>query len=79
MIQVRPGYNPEYGDFNVITVNIKGKPREFVADYTPAHALNNSNGGALNAIQIEHIVNFLTSPIEVTDEGDATSKWWDEY
>lgn len=38
----------------------------------------NSNGGALNAIQIEHIVNFLTSPIEVTDEGDATSKWWDE-
>ena len=47
VIQVRPGYNPEYGDFNVITVNIKGKPREFVADYTPAHALNNSNGGAL--------------------------------
>ena len=38
----------------------------------------NSNGGALNAIQIEHIVNFLTSPIEVTDQGDATSKWWDE-
>ena len=44
---IRPGYNPEYGDFNVITVSIKGKGREFVADYGPAHALNNSNGGAL--------------------------------
>ena len=45
--QVRPGYNPEYGDFNVITVAIKGKPREFVADYTPSHALNDSDSGAL--------------------------------
>ena len=59
---IRPGYNPEYGDFNVITVTIKGKPREFVADYTPAHALNNSNGGALTeqiagdaeAIEVAH-------------------------
>jgi hypothetical protein len=45
--QVRPGYNPEYGDFNVITVNLKGKPRDFVADYTPSHALNDSDGGVL--------------------------------
>lgn len=45
--QVRPGYNPEYGDFNVITVNIKGKAREFVADYGPTHALNDSDSGAL--------------------------------
>ncbi len=44
---VRPGYNPEYGDFNVITVSLKGKPREFVADYSPVHVLNNSNGGEL--------------------------------
>ncbi len=44
---VRPGYNPEYGDFNVITVTIKGKAREFVADYSPAHALNHINGEAL--------------------------------
>ena len=45
--QVRPGDNPEYGDFNVITVNLKGKPRDFVADYTPSHALNDSDGGVL--------------------------------
>lgn len=44
---VRPGFNPEYGAFNVIAVNIKGKPREFVADYSPAHALNDSDGGEL--------------------------------
>ena len=45
--EVRPGYNPEYGDFNVISVNIKGKAREFVADYGPAHALNDSDSGVL--------------------------------
>lgn len=44
---VRPGYNPEYGEFNVITVAIKGKPRDFVADFKLDHALNSSNGGAL--------------------------------
>ena len=37
-----------------------------------------ANGGSLNAIQIEHIVDFLTSPIVITPEGDATSDWWDE-
>lgn len=44
---VRPGFNPEYGEFNVITVNIKGRAREFVADFKPDHALNGSNGAAL--------------------------------
>jgi len=44
---VRRGFNPEYGEFNVIAVNIKGKSREFVADFKPEHALNGSNGGAL--------------------------------
>lgn len=44
---VRSGYNPEYGDFNVISVSLKGKTREFAADYSPAHTLNDSNGGEL--------------------------------
>ena len=44
---VRPGYNPQYGDFQVIAVAIKGKPREFVAEFKPEHPLNNSNGGEL--------------------------------
>ena len=38
----------------------------------------NTNGGSLNAIQIQHLVDFLTSPIEVSDTGDATSQWWEE-
>lgn len=38
----------------------------------------NTNGGALNAIQIEHIVNFLSSPVEETEDGTITSHWWDE-
>ncbi|MGE0601925.1 MAG: LysM peptidoglycan-binding domain-containing protein [Dehalococcoidia bacterium] len=38
----------------------------------------NTNGGSLNAIQIQHLVDFLTSPIEVNDQGDATSQWWEE-
>ena len=44
---VRPGFNPEFGEFNVIAVNIKGKSREFAADLKPAHVLNDSDGGAL--------------------------------
>ena len=31
---VRQGYNPEYGKFPVITVDIKGKPREFASGLT---------------------------------------------
>jgi LysM repeat protein/mono/diheme cytochrome c family protein len=38
----------------------------------------NTNGGALNAIQVQHLVNFLSAPIEVSDDGEATSHWWEE-
>ncbi|RIK24182.1 MAG: hypothetical protein DCC51_01010 [Anaerolineae bacterium] len=41
---IRSGFNPDYGDFNVITVDIKGKSREFAADYHQPHPLNISNG-----------------------------------
>jgi hypothetical protein len=44
---VRAGYNPEYGAFNVITVDVKGKAREFAADFKGSHPLNAGNGGAL--------------------------------
>ena len=44
---IRRGFNPEYGEFNVIVVNVKGKTREFVADVGREHPLNSSNGGAL--------------------------------
>ena len=46
---VRSGFNPEYGDFSVITVEIKGKSREFAADFKKQHPLNVSNGTELTA------------------------------
>ena len=44
---IRSGYNPEYGEFNVIAVEIKGKSREFAADYKQDHVLNVTNGAEL--------------------------------
>jgi hypothetical protein len=44
---IRAGYNPEYGPFNVITVDLKGKTREFAADFKGNHPLNAGNGSAL--------------------------------
>src|SRR5690606_27896807 len=44
---VRTGYNPDYGEFNVIQVEIKGKSREFAADYKQDHILNVTNGAEL--------------------------------
>jgi len=37
---VRAGFNPNYGKFNVIAVDIKGKIREFAAELTTTDALN---------------------------------------
>lgn len=37
---VRPGYNPEYGRFDVIQVEMNGKSREFAANYGANHPLN---------------------------------------
>ena len=44
---IRSGFNPEYGEFNVISVEIKGKSREFAADYQLQHPLNVTNGAEL--------------------------------
>lgn len=45
--EVRKGYNPESGAFTVIRVAMKGKTREFAAEYQAAHVLNTDNGEAL--------------------------------
>lgn len=41
---VRQGFNPEEGSFNVISVEIVDKTREFAADYSVPHPLNVENG-----------------------------------
>lgn len=38
----------------------------------------NTNGGSLNAIQIQHLVDFLTYPVAENADGEQTSKWWGE-
>ena len=37
---VREGYNPEYGKFNVISVEVNGKSREYAANLVADHPLN---------------------------------------
>ncbi len=41
---VRKGFNPEEGNFSVITVDIVGKTREFAAEYSVPHQLNVEDG-----------------------------------
>ncbi|MCL6645911.1 MAG: LysM peptidoglycan-binding domain-containing protein [Dehalococcoidia bacterium] len=36
----------------------------------------NTNGGSLNAIQIEHLINLITAPEDTEVDGVPTSKWW---
>jgi mono/diheme cytochrome c family protein len=37
----------------------------------------NTNGGSLNAVQIEHLIDFITAPIKQSESGDVESEWWD--
>ncbi|MFN2135178.1 MAG: hypothetical protein ACK2UK_04435 [Candidatus Promineifilaceae bacterium] len=37
---VRPGFNPQEGSFQVVAVDMKGRTREFVADYQKPHLLS---------------------------------------
>ena len=41
---VRKGFNPEEGNFNVVSVESEDKTREFAADYDAPHPLNADNG-----------------------------------
>ena len=44
VVGVRKGFNPEEGNFNVISVEIDDKMHEFAADYGAPHPLNVDNG-----------------------------------
>lgn len=54
VVAIRPGQNPEHGDFDVITVHFdgagsdsKGSERDFAAGLLTPHRLNEAGGGAL--------------------------------
>lgn len=47
---VRPGYNPEYGSFDVVAVDIAGKIREFAASLPADHTLNQDNGDLFDLV-----------------------------
>lgn len=49
--QIREGYNPQYGEFNVITVEIDDKPREFAADFKDEQHLNIGNIDLVTSIE----------------------------
>jgi len=63
VIGVRPGYNPKYGDFEVIQVQFAGqeKPREFASKLGYPHKLNREEGKSLEAEK-------LVSPVELYDQ-----------
>lgn len=45
VVGIRPGRNPEYGPFSVIQVKFdKGRVREFAAEFTADHPLNQESG-----------------------------------
>ncbi|MBE2222569.1 MAG: hypothetical protein IAF02_13565 [Anaerolineae bacterium] len=52
---VRDGYNPSYGKFNVIQVDIKNKPREFAAGLDIDHPLNQANETITVSVNEEQI------------------------
>lgn len=51
---IREGYNPQHGRFNVISVQMNGKMREFAADLAIEHPLNTDTGNILDqAIEVD--------------------------
>jgi hypothetical protein len=52
---IRPGYNPEYGSFDVIAVDLKGKTREFAANLQVPHTLGESDSDALTEELAENV------------------------
>jgi hypothetical protein len=63
VVDTRPGYNPQYGDFTVIRVEFEGDgdTEDFVADFTHAHPLNLQEGQSLAEAE------GLASPQELYD------------
>lgn len=59
VVSQRTGYNPQYGSFNVIAVELNGKTREFAADLQIDHPLNDLDVESLAQVEesdIEEIV-----------------------
>ncbi len=66
VVGVRPGYNPRYGDFEVIQVRFEGEenPRGFASKLTSPHKLNREEGELSEAED-------LMSPVELYDQNGA--------
>lgn len=56
----RSGYNPQYGKFNVIQVEINGQAREFAADLAAEHPLNANIIDALVSVD-EDVIESLVA------------------
>jgi hypothetical protein len=63
VVGVRPGYNPKYGDFDVIQVRFEGEDeiREFASKLDYPHKLNREEGELLKP-------EGLASPVELYDQ-----------
>ena len=64
---VREGFNPSYGKFNVIQVDIKNKQREFAADLDIDHALNQADediDAKIADVDIDHLYDLYGDEIE---------------
>lgn len=85
---VRPGYNPQYGEFKVLAVEINGKSREFAAEFTGDHALNVDEAEGAAAIfpdvDVDElfrlygrlVVNKLTASMQKRDEFVRLANLW---
>ena len=83
VVGVRPGQNPEHGDFEVIKVQFPGtsQPREFAAGLQTAHRLNQTNGDSLlhddALLSAEEVYSLYQSEIDESilyalEEGDRS-------
>ena len=52
VVGVRKGQNPEAGQFSVIKVDVDGKKREFAADLSVNHILNQTDGSIFEALEM---------------------------
>lgn len=56
VVGIRPGHNPEHGEFMVVRVQIEGEgtPREFAADLKVAHRLSRGDGEGIAGSEHSH-------------------------
>lgn len=64
----RAGYNPQYGAFNVLQVNIKDKQREFAADLQIEHPLNGDQSEQLTLVDDAEIENIIDQYGDIVGE-----------